>query len=86
MEQISFFLGKFKDVGLSSILIKQAFVVATEHIVKVTVPVGDISLREGTLHIKGHPALKSELYLKRELILAEVAKRLGPTTSIAGIR
>lgn len=77
MEQISFFLKKFKTLGLSSVIAKSAFIEAVEKVLKTKLPFESVELKEETFFVKAHPALKSELYLKREIVLTELSKTLG---------
>lgn len=77
MEQISFFLEKFKTLGLEGALSKQVFIEAVEKVLAVRLPADSVELRQDTFFVKAHPTLKSELYLKRETILVELAKVLG---------
>ena len=77
MEQISFFLEKFKSLGLGDIAAKTALVESVEKILKVKIPVSSVTLRNGIFFVSAHPALKSELYLGREAILVELEKTLG---------
>ena len=77
MEQVSFFLEKFKSLGLNSLIAKSVFIEAVEKILKVKISAENIELKNDTFFVKAHPTLKSELYMKREVILNEVYKNLG---------
>ncbi len=77
MEKISFFLEKFKTLGLEGVLAKRVFIEAVAKALGVTLLPNSVELRQGTFFVKAGPALKSELYMKREIILAELAKVLG---------
>ncbi|KKT45122.1 MAG: hypothetical protein UW34_C0005G0008 [Parcubacteria group bacterium GW2011_GWA2_44_15] len=77
MKEISFFLEKFKSLGLEGALSKQVFIETVEKILSVKLPPSSVELRQETFFVKAHPTLKSELYLKREAILVEFAKTLG---------
>ena len=76
MEQISFFLAKFKNLGLQEAETKHAFVIAVEHAVGVALPLESITISNGTFFVTAHPALKSELYIKRTAILQELETTL----------
>lgn len=78
MEQIAFFLEKFKTLGLEGALSKQVFIEAVQKVLLVTLPASSVEFRQNTFFVKARPALKSELYVKREAILSELAKVLGP--------
>lgn len=77
MKEISFFLEKFKTLGLDSALIKRAFVETVEKLLHVALKPSDVEVRGETVYVKAHPILKSELFIKREEIIAELAKVFG---------
>lgn len=77
MEQISFFLEKFKSLGLEGALSKQVFIETVEKVLAVKLSSDSVEFRQDTFFVKAHPSLKSELYLKRETILAELGRTLG---------
>ncbi|MDO8482978.1 MAG: hypothetical protein Q7S86_04135 [bacterium] len=77
MEQISFFLEKFRTLGLEGALSKQVFIEAVEKVLAFKLSSDSVELRQDTFFVKAHPTFKSELYLKREIILAELLKTLG---------
>lgn len=79
MEQISFFLERFKTLGLDSSLVKEAFIETVRKNLKITLSKEDVEVRDGTVYVKAHPALKSELRIKRQALLAELSSILGPT-------
>ena len=85
MEKISFFLEKFKTLGLESVAIKQVFIEQVEKILHTKLKSEAVQIKDGVLHIKAHPVLKSELYLKRQIFIDEVSKILGPM-KVTGLR
>jgi len=82
MEQISFFLERFKTLGLDSSLLKQVFIDTVRKNLNVTLLKEDVQVRDGVVSVKAHPALKSELRIKRKDILEELSGILGPTKII----
>lgn len=74
MEKISFFLKKFKTLGLDQELAKQAFIETVLKVLGVRLPPELVTLKGDTFYVKAHPTLKSELYLKREAVLLELSK------------
>ena len=79
MEQISFFLEKFKILGLEGVLAKRVFIETVERVSSVRLTPEQVTLRNETFFVKATPAIKSELYIHKESVLAEVAKKLGKT-------
>jgi len=77
MQQVSFFLEKFKSLGLENALSKQVFIEVVERVLRVKLLSESVELRQDTFFVKAPPTLKSELYVKHEVILAELAKTLG---------
>lgn len=79
MELISLYLEKFKNIGLPEKQLKEVVQSAIKEVVGVTIDVSKITLdaERGLVKVSGHPALKSELFLKKEgleKILAERSK------------
>ena len=85
MEKISFFLEKFKSVGLETVALKQTFIEQVEKVLHTKLPPENVTIKDGVLFVRAEPALKSELYLKRELLVSELAKIFG-ATKVTGLR
>ncbi|MES2087941.1 MAG: hypothetical protein V4467_03020 [Patescibacteria group bacterium] len=85
MEKISFFLEKFKTLGLGDILTKRLFAEQVEKVLNIKLNKDDVSLRDGVIYVKAHPVLKSELYMKKQLVIDELSKVLG-SVKITGLR
>ena len=79
MEQISFFLEKFKFLGRNTEIVRGAFIKVVQSVVHVTLLPKSVSFRNETFYIQGTPALKNELFMKRERILSELAQELQST-------
>ncbi len=85
MEQISFFLEKFKSLGLESVAVKRLFIEQVEKVLHVKLQADDVVVKSDVVYVKAHPTLKSELYLKRTLLAEELSKVLG-AVKISSIR
>ncbi|MEK7574816.1 MAG: hypothetical protein AAB511_01135 [Patescibacteria group bacterium] len=79
MQQITFFLEKFKSLGLETVAVKTVFVETVEKILNTKLPLESVTLKDGVISVKAHPVLKSELYMKRSILVSELSKILGPT-------
>jgi hypothetical protein len=77
MEQISFFLAKFKTLGLADALAKEVFIEIVEKILGIKLESRCVKLKNETFFVTAGPGIKSELFLKREKILAELSAALG---------
>jgi len=77
MEQISFFLAKFKNLGLDDALAREAFIEIINKTLGVKLDQKSVRLKDGTFFVSAHPGIKSELFLKREKILESLSKTLG---------
>lgn len=77
MNQISFFLEKFKNIELQGVLVREALILAVKEECGILLPESAVSLKNGTLIVRAHPAAKSELFMKKERILARVERILG---------
>ena len=85
MQQVSFFLEKFKTLGADSVSVKEAFIKSAQKIFNIKIELSDIQIKNGTIYIKAHPALKSEIFLKREALLRELTDILG-TMKVTALR
>lgn len=84
MEQLSFFLEKFKTLGLESALVKKAFAEAARKVVGAEVPPEAVDLRSGVIYVrKISPMLRSELFLKRQELKEELQKMFGERKILA---
>ncbi|MBU6389941.1 hypothetical protein KGQ31_00130 [Patescibacteria group bacterium] len=79
MEQISFFLEKFKTLGQKEAVLKGVFLDCVLAVTGVSLPNDSVSFRGDTFFVKTHPALKNELYIKKERILSEFTKQIAST-------
>jgi hypothetical protein len=77
MEQISFFLAKFKNLGLGDAVAKAAFTEVVEKVLGVKLGPESVKLKDGTFFVSADSVVKSELFLKRSKILTELASFLG---------
>ena len=85
MEQIAFYLEKFKTIGADSIIVKRVFIESVQKVFGITLTTSDVVIKDGVVRLSAHPALKSELFLKKTLLLQEISKILG-TAKIIAIR
>ena len=72
MQRIEFLLERYRHLTLPDDAVRSEFVHAVARVLGVVIEKGDVSLRNGTLYVKGSPALKSELFMKRRLLLDEM--------------
>lgn len=77
MQQISFFLERFKKLGLDKDLSVPIFIDVVARVVKTKLPNEAVTFKDGTFFVHAHPTLKSELFLKKEKILNELSKVLS---------
>lgn len=77
MQQISFFLERFKKLGLDKNLSVSIFINVVGSVIKTKLPAESVSFKDGTFFVRAHPTLKSELFLKKEKILTELSKLLS---------
>lgn len=87
MKQIGEFLIRFKHLGLNERLSKEALVEEINLILGFgTVSNKDISIKNQTAFIKGASALKSEISLNKEIILAGARKKAGVNFVVTDMR
>lgn len=75
MFNISQYLEKFKNIGQSERLLKEAVFIIIKEVVGVEVEAKNISVRNGEIIFKVSPAIKNAIYIKKELILNKINER-----------
>ena len=60
----------------SDAYIKDAFISVTEELFNEKIERNEIEVQKGTLYLRVHPALKSEIYIKKQRTLDLVNKKL----------
>lgn len=69
MFNISGFLEKFKKIDQNKTLQTENIIKSIENVVGVKVEKGSVVIKNGVLRIQGSPALRQEIFLKKELLL-----------------
>jgi len=85
MFNISSFLEKFKNIGVEELLFKEAIISSINDKVKVSITSKDIVFKNSIVTIKSNPMVKSEIFMKKNLLLAEI-KRRSPQVTVLDIR
>lgn len=77
MHELSFFLEKFKNLGLEEARIKQAVIDVIKETTGKEVSAKALSFDAGTMtvRVQAHPVVKSELYIHREKIQNALTER-----------
>jgi len=69
---IAKFLERFKLFGMAEHIFKEEVVKAVKDLLKTDITSKDIQLKNGDLIIQGSPFLKTELYMKKEMLLKKL--------------
>lgn len=75
MEQIKFFLAKFKDYMPPELAAKKLVQEVIAHQTGVKLESRDIQLTNYTIYFKASSAAKSEIFIKHEAIMAELEEK-----------
>lgn len=80
MEQISFYLEKFKTLGAGERLVKKTVADAVHSLLRVSIPLEDITIKKnGVACLKNiEPALRAELFMRHTEVLLKMKEALGP--------
>jgi hypothetical protein len=73
MFNISGFLERFKKFGQNQTLQTENVIKKIESVIGVRVDKKDIVIKDGVLHVHGSPALRQEIFLRKELLLPLIA-------------
>ncbi len=85
MFNISSFLEKFKNIGVEELLFKEAIISSINDKVKVSITSKDIVFKNSIVTIKTSPMVKSEIFMKKNILLSEL-KRRQPQVTVLDIR
>lgn len=77
MNSIGDFFGKFRNLAIFELKKREKISEAIEIATKQKIGVGDISIKDGVIIIKGGASLKSEIYMKKTKILELLALKLS---------
>ncbi len=72
------FLQKFSLLSPPDRLVREASIAVVGEAIGITLSQKDIEIRGGVLFLNIHPVAKSELLLKKSLVLDEIARRMAP--------
>ncbi len=76
MQEIKFLLDRFKNLVSTDAVLKRVFIEAVKKATGHDLPAAAIKINKGSLYVVTKPALKSEIFLRRELIMAELEQTL----------
>jgi hypothetical protein len=72
------YLDKFKDFKPSKILIKEELVKIISDTINYDIGKDDLDVRNNTIYLKiKNPGLRSQVFMKKSLILDSISARLG---------
>ncbi len=77
MNNIGGILALFEKIIESEVGSKKIIQEVLFDIIGVKIDSSKIKVKEFSLYIEGHPALKNELFLKQDLLKTEINKRIG---------
>jgi len=84
MQHISFLLSKFQNVSIKDDDIKTAVRKTLQKFFTNEIKTTEIEVRNGSVFISGSPALKSEIFLRKNEILLAIKETLGTEARIVG--
>jgi hypothetical protein len=74
MQGISQFFDRFRNVALKEIRKREIISKAVSSVLKKSIDSKDIDIKNGVITIKGGGMLKSEIFLKKKLIIDQISK------------
>lgn len=75
--RIGDFLDKFKNLEPSDKFIKDAFVAVIKELFDEEITENELEIQNQTIYLRVHPALKSEIYIKKARTLELLHKKLN---------
>ncbi len=77
MKKIEGFFDKFKNKVASEVHNRVCIIEILKKNIGVELEMGDITISHGILRVKANPAVKNEMYIKKERILKEINSKIG---------
>lgn len=77
MEGIKFFLNKFKNLTPPHYFIKKELTLSIKKILNINIKKEHISISSDIIYVKTSPIIKSEIFIKKNLILQDLSKRIS---------
>jgi hypothetical protein len=77
LDHLSSFFRRFQNVTAPDESVRKVFSAVIKEKVGVMVGVENISVKSGEILVKTNPAIKNELFMRKQDILAEVNMRTG---------
>ncbi len=74
MKEISSFFDKFKNSALKELNKREIIASSLYKIAKIKLDIKDIDIKNGILVIKGSQMVKSEIFLKKKMIIDSINK------------
>ena len=77
MKSVGLFFDKFKNTALKEIKKRESICQAIFEATNCKIEERDIAIRDCVVTIKGNQGLKSELFMKKKIILDSISKRVS---------
>ncbi len=74
---IGSFLEKFKNITPPDDFLKKTFISVVKEETGIEVPRKDIKITHGVIYLSASPTIKSELYIKKSLLLKRISAALS---------
>ena len=75
MFNIAEYLTKFKNIGQSEKLLKEAIISVIKEVVGINLQLKEITIKGGEIVFKISPAVKNAIYIKKESILNKIKEK-----------
>lgn len=82
MFNIAEYLSKFKNIGQSDKLLKEEISLLIKEITGIEIEGKNISIRNAEIFIKTSPAIKSVIFIKKEVIIKQLQERKIKITNV----
>ncbi len=75
MQNIGKFFERFNNIALKELKKREIICSIIENTLKQNIEIKDISIKNGIIAIKGNQTLKSEIYLKKTLLISLISEK-----------
>ncbi len=74
MKEVSGFFDKFNNLALKELNKRDRISSIIQKVIKHKLDYGDMDIKDGVITVKGNQLIKSEIYMKKNMIINQLAK------------
>ncbi len=77
MQDIGKFFNKFNNIAIKELKKRELICNVIFELTKQNIDIKDISIKNGTITIKGNQSFKNEIFIKKGSLISKISKSIG---------